>query len=61
MTDDLVGIGGDSLMAVEIVSILSERLQVELPPSDLFETETFREMAAVIAKAQTDVVGGPQR
>ncbi|WP_163505165.1 phosphopantetheine-binding protein [Fodinicola acaciae] len=57
MTDDLVSIGGDSLMAVEIVGILSERLGVEMDPSQLFETESFREMAAVIARTRTNSSG----
>ena len=51
MTDDLVSLGGDSLVAVELVELIGERWRIEISASDLFAAESIRDMAAVIARS----------
>ncbi len=51
MSDDLISLGGDSLVAVELVELIAEQWGVEISGQDLFAAETIREMAAVIAQA----------
>jgi len=51
MTDDLVSLGGDSLVAVELVELIGERWHIEISASDLFAAESIRDMATVIARS----------
>jgi acyl carrier protein len=51
MTDDLVGLGGDSLTAVELVELIAEQWEVEISAQDLFAAESIRDMANVITQA----------
>ena len=51
MTDDLVSLGGDSLVAVELVELIAEQWGAQISGRDLFAAETIRDMAAVIARA----------
>jgi len=51
MTDDLVGLGGDSLVAVELVELVHRQWGIEVSGSDLFAAESIRDMAAVIARS----------
>lgn len=51
MTDDLVSLGGDSLIAVELVELIAEQWGAQISGRDLFAAETIRDMAAVIAQA----------
>jgi acyl carrier protein len=51
MTDDLVSLGGDSLVAVELVALIHQQWGIEVGGSDLFAAESIRDMAAVIARS----------
>ena len=51
MTDDLVSLGGDSLVAVELVELINQQWGLEVSGSDLFAAESIRDMAAVIARS----------
>jgi acetoacetyl-CoA synthetase len=48
LDDDFFAIGGTSLMAVEIFTLLEDRLGVDLPPSALLEAPTIATLAAVV-------------
>jgi acyl carrier protein len=51
MSDDLIGLGGDSLVAVQLAELIAEQWGVEINGRDLFGAETIGDMAAVIARA----------
>lgn len=51
MTDDLVSLGGDSLVAVELVELIDRQWGIEVSGSDLFAAESIRDMAGVIARS----------
>jgi acyl carrier protein len=51
MTDDLVSLGGDSLIAVELVELIAEQWGAQISGRDLFAAETIRDMGTVIAQA----------
>ena len=54
-------LGGDSLLATQLVSRLRERLGVELPISALFERPTVRRLAELVAQApgKQQLTGSP--
>jgi amino acid adenylation domain-containing protein len=51
--DRFLDLGGDSLRASRILARMNESLKVQLNVSDLFETETIAEIAALIALRKT--------
>ena len=51
MADDLVSLGGDSLVAVELVELIHGLWGIEINGSDLFAAESIRDMATVIARS----------
>lgn len=47
--DEFFALGGDSLLAVEMVLAIEAAIAVEVEPSLLFETGTFGELATEIS------------
>lgn len=55
-------LGGDSLAAEEMLTVVAERLKVSLLPIDLAERPTLREFAALVAeRSRTAAATGPAR
>ncbi|MBW4611013.1 MAG: SDR family oxidoreductase [Hassallia sp. WJT32-NPBG1] len=52
--DNFFEIGGDSLLATQLISRLSETFHVDLPLRALFESPTVAELAVVIAQKQLE-------
>jgi acyl carrier protein len=52
--DNLFDLGGDSLLAIQIVSRIRETLHVEIPLRSIFETPTVAAVVASIAQHQQD-------
>ncbi len=50
--DDFFAMGGDSLLATQLLSALNEQFHVEVPLRDLFEATTPARLAAVIVERQ---------
>jgi acyl carrier protein len=48
MQDDFFAIGGDSLVATQVVARLSEMFSVALPIGELFESPTIEHLAAAV-------------
>lgn len=55
--DNFFGLGGDSLLASQVVSRVSDAFQVQLTVRSLFESPTVADMAAVIAENQGKKAG----
>jgi acetoacetyl-CoA synthetase len=53
--DDFFAIGGTSLMAVEVFTLIADRLGVDLPPSTLLEAPTIAALSAVVADPSLQV------
>jgi acyl carrier protein len=51
MTDALTPLGVDSLAAVELLALISERMGVELDAQQLYSAETLHDLAAMIDRA----------
>nr|WP_272919842.1 amino acid adenylation domain-containing protein [Streptomyces sp. SID5468] len=51
VTDDFFQLGGDSLLAVRLVSVLRRELDVEVPVSALFAHPTIRSLAARLRRS----------
>jgi acyl carrier protein len=45
MSDGLAPLGGDSLIALELIALIEERTGVELDPQELYSAETMRDLA----------------
>jgi amino acid adenylation domain-containing protein/non-ribosomal peptide synthase protein (TIGR01720 family) len=56
--DDFFELGGDSLLATQFISRVSQRLKVELPVRRLFENPTVAEFGALIEEALLQNVEG---
>jgi acyl-CoA synthetase (AMP-forming)/AMP-acid ligase II/thioesterase domain-containing protein/acyl carrier protein len=52
LTDNFFLLGGDSLLAVELVQLVGRRLRCWLPVASLFEAGTVTEMAALIEEGE---------
>lgn len=48
VTDSFIPLGGNSLSAIRIVSLLSKRLNLEVSIQDFFEQDTIRKLSALI-------------
>jgi amino acid adenylation domain-containing protein len=56
--DDFIALGGDSLMAMQVIARLRKVLQVQVPLARFFEAGTVAELARVIEQVKA---GGAQR
>jgi acyl-coenzyme A synthetase/AMP-(fatty) acid ligase/acyl carrier protein len=54
--DDFLDLGGDSLLAMEVVSCVQDTFHVDIPLQSLFETPTVAKMAVVIVQNQVKQV-----
>ena len=52
--DNFFDLGGNSLLAIQLVSHLRKAFQIELPMSKLFESPTVAELAAAIAASEEE-------
>jgi amino acid adenylation domain-containing protein len=50
--DRFLDLGGNSLLASQVISRIIQRFQIELPLQSLFQTPTVAEMAVIIAQSQ---------
>jgi acyl carrier protein len=55
--DNIFELGGGSLLATQVVSIVLDAFQVKLPLRILFESPTVAGMAAFIEEQQSNVIG----
>ncbi len=55
--DDFLSLGGDSLLALQIVARIQQLCQVEIPLVRFFELSTIRQLAAELSKAQEEQKG----
>jgi len=51
--DNFFALGGDSLLATQVLARLNDRLQIDLPIQNLFQSPTFYRMAEMISQSQT--------
>jgi amino acid adenylation domain-containing protein len=58
--DKFLDLGGDSLLAGQIISRVFRKLQVDLPVQSLFQAPAIAEMAAVITEHQAKKIGEPE-
>jgi acyl carrier protein len=57
--DDFFELGGNSLVAVQLIAQIREATGVRLPMRAIFETPTVSEMAATVTSMRADLVGTP--
>ncbi|MEW6736652.1 MAG: acyltransferase domain-containing protein, partial [Acidobacteriota bacterium] len=55
--DNFFDLGGDSLMAIQVISQLRKRLNIEIPVVSLYERLTVRSLAELLYSDQNDVDG----
>jgi len=54
--DNFFDLGGDSFVAVQVVSRLKEALQVDLPMAQLFQRLTIRSLAELLAMEESEAI-----
>ncbi len=52
LNDDFFALGGNSLLAMQLISQVENDIRCKLPLSTLFQTSTFEDLAKVIRKSQ---------
>ena len=57
--DDFFHLGGDSLLAVQLVGRLHERFGVQIPLRAIWDIRTVTEVALLVARALDDAEGRP--
>jgi acyl carrier protein len=55
ITDSLAGLGGDSLATLELTGLINERFGVDIDPQRVFEAESLRDLAAILAMTASGV------
>jgi acyl carrier protein len=60
VNDDFFHLGGQSLLASQIISRITQKFRIELPLQLLFQAPTVAEMAAVISQHETKKAAGPE-
>ncbi len=56
--DDFFELGGSSLVAVQVLARIRERLDLDVPIAIVFETSTIRQLAAELEKQLVELVAG---
>jgi acyl carrier protein len=48
ITDSFASLGGDSLSTLQLTALIEERLGAYIPPQDVFDAESLRDLAAAV-------------
>ncbi|MGB5928436.1 MAG: amino acid adenylation domain-containing protein [Cyclobacteriaceae bacterium] len=61
VTDSFFELGGNSLLAMRVLSRIKHEKSIELSPNELFDSPTIRGLCEVMAKKKPAAGGGPSR
>lgn len=54
LKQDFFELGGNSILAIQLVSLLESEFQVKIPVRSVFESSKLRELAAIVTSAEKD-------
>lgn len=52
ITDSISALGGDSLATIEITTLISERLGIDIPAQDVYRADSFRDLSTALCALQ---------